>query len=73
MIVTSRQRNLKTGESVVFGFEEDERGKSQMIPALQTKDGKTHKFSIPGVDDGFESAKQLVSIWRARGDAISFG
>ena len=72
MLITSRTRNIRTGESVVHGFQNDENGRSQMIPALQTKDGKIHEFAIPGVDDGFESAKQLVAIWRARGDAITF-
>lgn len=71
MLITSRNRNLRTGESVVFGFENDEKGTSQMIAALQTKTG-IHRFAIPGVDDGFEAATQLVSIWRARGDGIAF-
>lgn len=71
MLITSTNKNLNTGESVVFGFEDDEKGKSQMIAALQTKTG-IHRLATPGGGYGFAEAKQLVATWRARGDAVAF-
>lgn len=72
MLITSANKNLSTGESVVFGFEDDEKGKSQMIAALRAKTGIHRLATNEDRAGGFAVAEQLVATWRARGDAVAF-
>lgn len=63
MLITLTQKNLRTGESVIHGFQGDE-----LIAALSTKKGTFRLGVAP--DPGFDAARALVADWRARGDGI---